>query len=412
MTDPSCLFCRIIAGEIPATKVHEDDLVRGHRRHQPRGARAPAPHAPPPRRLGRRPDRGATPPWLGRLFAVAAAARRRRRPARAGLPARHQHRRRRGPVRAAPARPPARRTRASPGRPGDAAARSRRRACAAAALLLGASLRRLRQPRPTARARAETVALPTPHALASTPSVCGDGRASSRRPCPRVGSRLEVPAGAYRPSEPAVAAAGAARGPARRPRRPRRGLRGRLRGAGCAPRPAALAAELAAYLGSGFGQTNFPADTRFSVAVLDDTVVFTSWSPGRSSDRERGEAVFEALAVGRAAGRGRPVAAQAAIGAARPSPPRRRGQRRSSGLADLEGDVVAGPGAHLVAADLERVRAREVGLRPEPPADDALVHREVGVGGLDDARRCAARTVGLLVRRARAAARRGAARPG
>jgi histidine triad (HIT) family protein len=27
MTDPSCLFCRIIAGEIPADRVHEDDLV-------------------------------------------------------------------------------------------------------------------------------------------------------------------------------------------------------------------------------------------------------------------------------------------------------------------------------------------------------------------------------------------------
>jgi histidine triad (HIT) family protein len=25
--DPSCLFCRIAAGEIPATRVHEDDLV-------------------------------------------------------------------------------------------------------------------------------------------------------------------------------------------------------------------------------------------------------------------------------------------------------------------------------------------------------------------------------------------------
>jgi diadenosine tetraphosphate (Ap4A) HIT family hydrolase len=27
MTDPSCLFCTIIAGDIPARKVHEDDLV-------------------------------------------------------------------------------------------------------------------------------------------------------------------------------------------------------------------------------------------------------------------------------------------------------------------------------------------------------------------------------------------------
>ena len=27
MTDPDCLFCRIIEGEIPAERVHEDDLV-------------------------------------------------------------------------------------------------------------------------------------------------------------------------------------------------------------------------------------------------------------------------------------------------------------------------------------------------------------------------------------------------
>lgn len=56
------------------------------------------------------------------------------------------------------------------------------------------------------------------------------------------------------------------------------------------------AQELADYLGSGFGQTNFPADTQFSVAVLGDTVVFTSWSAGSSSDPDRAAAIFEALA--------------------------------------------------------------------------------------------------------------------
>ena len=50
------------------------------------------------------------------------------------------------------------------------------------------------------------------------------------------------------------------------------------------------------YLGSGLGQTNYPADTRFGVAVLGQTIVFTAFSPGRSSDRDRGEAIFEALA--------------------------------------------------------------------------------------------------------------------
>mgnify|MGYP001815745545 FL=1 len=27
MTDPSCLFCKIVTGEIPSAKVHEDELV-------------------------------------------------------------------------------------------------------------------------------------------------------------------------------------------------------------------------------------------------------------------------------------------------------------------------------------------------------------------------------------------------
>jgi hypothetical protein len=53
--------------------------------------------------------------------------------------------------------------------------------------------------------------------------------------------------------------------------------------------------ELADYLESGFGQSNFSADTRFSVAVVDDTLVFSWWSPSRSSDRESGEAVLDAI---------------------------------------------------------------------------------------------------------------------
>lgn len=36
MTDPSCLFCRIVAGEIPSTRVHEDDLVIAIRDIAPR----------------------------------------------------------------------------------------------------------------------------------------------------------------------------------------------------------------------------------------------------------------------------------------------------------------------------------------------------------------------------------------
>ena len=51
-----------------------------------------------------------------------------------------------------------------------------------------------------------------------------------------------------------------------------------------------LADELASYLGSGFGQTNFVADTQFSVSTLADTIVFTTWSQRRSDDPARAEA--------------------------------------------------------------------------------------------------------------------------
>ena len=56
-----------------------------------------------------------------------------------------------------------------------------------------------------------------------------------------------------------------------------------------------LADELAGYLGSGFGQTNFVADTQFSVSTLEDTIVFTTWSQRRSDDPERAEAAFDAF---------------------------------------------------------------------------------------------------------------------
>jgi hypothetical protein len=56
------------------------------------------------------------------------------------------------------------------------------------------------------------------------------------------------------------------------------------------------AQEFAVYLGSGFGQANFTPDTQFSVAVRDDAVIFTSWSPGRSSDAAQAEALFDAVA--------------------------------------------------------------------------------------------------------------------
>ncbi len=55
--------------------------------------------------------------------------------------------------------------------------------------------------------------------------------------------------------------------------------------------------DLADYLSSGFGQTNYVADTQFSVSVLGDTVIFTNWSSRRSDDPARAEAVFDAMAA-------------------------------------------------------------------------------------------------------------------
>jgi histidine triad (HIT) family protein len=66
-----CLFCRIVAGEIPSTRVHEDDLVIA--------IHDIAPRAPihilllPRRHIGSAADlTEADGPLLGRLFAVAA----------------------------------------------------------------------------------------------------------------------------------------------------------------------------------------------------------------------------------------------------------------------------------------------------------------------------------------------------
>jgi histidine triad (HIT) family protein len=66
-----CLFCRIVAGSIPATKVHEDDLVLAIRDVNPQAPThlllMPAAH------VGSAADLGdADAPLLGRLFEVAA----------------------------------------------------------------------------------------------------------------------------------------------------------------------------------------------------------------------------------------------------------------------------------------------------------------------------------------------------
>ena len=68
---PSCLFCRIVAGELPAVLVHEDDLVVAIRDIAPQAPThvllLPRAHVPSAGELTE-----ADGPLLGRLFAVAA----------------------------------------------------------------------------------------------------------------------------------------------------------------------------------------------------------------------------------------------------------------------------------------------------------------------------------------------------
>jgi diadenosine tetraphosphate (Ap4A) HIT family hydrolase len=78
-----CLFCRIIAGEVPSTKVHEDDLVVAIRDVAPRAPThillLPREHIVSAADLTE-----AHAPTLGRLFAVAADLARREGIAEAG----------------------------------------------------------------------------------------------------------------------------------------------------------------------------------------------------------------------------------------------------------------------------------------------------------------------------------------
>jgi hypothetical protein len=140
----------------------------------------------------------------------------------------------------------------------------------------------------------DTVALPTP--LQSFGASLAATMAELQAAVTTVGSRLVMPAAAYRPSEPESLL-----------QIPRVVMRADLADPGDgyliiyqAPDAAQAelrAQELASYLGSGFGQTNYPVDAQFSVAVEDDAVIFTSWSPGRSTDGAAAEAVFRALAT-------------------------------------------------------------------------------------------------------------------
>ena len=69
--DPACLFCRIVAGDVPSTRLHEDDLILAIRDIAPRSPThillLPRRHIPSA--LDLTDDDG---PLLGRLFSVAA----------------------------------------------------------------------------------------------------------------------------------------------------------------------------------------------------------------------------------------------------------------------------------------------------------------------------------------------------
>lgn len=69
--DPTCLFCRIVAGTVPSTRVHEDDVVVAFRDIAPRAPThilvIPRDHVTSAADLTE-----ADGPMLGRLFGVAA----------------------------------------------------------------------------------------------------------------------------------------------------------------------------------------------------------------------------------------------------------------------------------------------------------------------------------------------------
>lgn len=70
-SDPSCLFCRIVAGELPATRIHEDDEVIAIRDIAPRAPThilvLPRDHIPSAAALT-----AADGPLLGRIFEISA----------------------------------------------------------------------------------------------------------------------------------------------------------------------------------------------------------------------------------------------------------------------------------------------------------------------------------------------------
>ena len=56
-------------------------------------------------------------------------------------------------------------------------------------------------------------------------------------------------------------------------------------------------AAFARYLESGFGQTNYPVDTKFALGIEGSTMVFAAWSPGAMSDWAAAAPAFQVLST-------------------------------------------------------------------------------------------------------------------
>ena len=140
--------------------------------------------------------------------------------------------------------------------------------------------------------------LPTPQASLSAQV---DGTVSLvRAALAKANLQLDTPVVPYRPSEPVGLAAA-----------PRAILQVTLPGAGAMDpdqgyvmvydlTSTAVATdrgqELAAYLGSGFGQTNYPLDAQFAISQVGGTIVFTWWSASRAADDALAQTAFDAVA--------------------------------------------------------------------------------------------------------------------
>ena len=275
-----CLFCRIVAGEIPSDRVHDDDLVIA--------IRDIAPRAPthillmPKRHIRSAADLVESDgPLLGRLFAVAADLARAARHRRRRLSARLQRR--------SVGRPDGRPPPSSPD---------------------GWPVLRLAS-RMTARRRLAVV-LPRGHGR-GRPAAASRPNRRSRSRSPRsvrgrtVSPAINADARRARPrprtAQPrAVRHAGA--GPARRNRRSWPMRRGRCTRSCCRRTrrtatssstsfptrgAAAAAAEEQAYLASGPGRVQTPQGTVTVIRQLGTSVILYSWLPGASTTiRHRG----------------------------------------------------------------------------------------------------------------------------